>query len=369
MSTQYFIGLMTGTSIDGIDACLVSITNGQVTLVDAINHELPLKLKKDIISLCTPGENELFRTKILDRQLGQVFADATNQLLKKNQVSSERITAIGSHGQTIRHHPEASPAFSVQIGDPNTIAELTGITTVADFRQRDIAAGGQGAPLLPIFHKKVLIEDKYDIVLNLGGIANISFLDAQDQLIGFDTGPANLLMDYWINQHHGKNYDKDGEWAKAGQLNNELLAHLKNEPYFSQTAPKSTGRELFNSAWLAAKLSAFPGANLPAEDIQRTLLELTCSSIIDALPNPKQVRRIITCGGGAHNRFLINRLQHIIGQQTAVLKSDALGIPADWIEAIAFAWFAHNTLNKRASNVPSCTGAKGERILGGIYYA
>jgi anhydro-N-acetylmuramic acid kinase len=371
MQPLYFIGLMSGTSVDAVDAALISVRDNSITLIDAINTAIPDETRRDILALCNSGADEIQRMKTLDRQLGMLFANAALELLRKTGTSPRNITAIGSHGQTIRHRPDSKPAFTLQIGDPSTIAEITGITTVADFRQRDIAAGGQGAPLLPLFHRNALIKNNDDAVLNLGGIANISLTEQHsDKLIGFDTGPGNVLLDHWIGTSLGKKYDHKGEWAKSGQLSATLLECLLDEDYFSRAQPKSTGRELFNSPWLDRKLDACETNYLSNQDVQCTLVELTAVSVARGIREQiSSPGRVIVCGGGVHNQFLLDRIRAHLPKNTCVIPSDDVGIPADWVEAVAFGWFAYNTLNRKASNVPSCTGARGERILGGVYFA
>lgn len=369
MEEKLYIGLMSGTSVDAIDAALVGVHDSQILLIETTNLPLSDAIKQAILQLCLPGDNEIQKMKELDRQLGQLFSEAVQSLLAKAGKSAQDIVAIGSHGQTIRHNPTGTPAFSLQIGDPNTIAEITGITTVADFRQRDIAAGGQGAPLLPLFHKHSLIQKADDVALNIGGISNITFLNKiNGQLTGFDTGPGNILLDYWIHKTSGHHFDNYGEWAKSGTVDRKFLDLLMQENYFDLGIPKSTGRELFNAPWLEGKLDEHSKAISP-EDVQCSLTELTAITIAQEISKYIIPGRVIVCGGGARNSFLLSRLQSHLPKRTSILASDELGIAAEWVEATAFAWFAHNTLNHKPSNVFSCTGAKGDRVLGGIYYA
>jgi anhydro-N-acetylmuramic acid kinase len=339
-------------------------------LLETLSKALSSEIKQEILDLCLSGDNEINRMKTLDRKLGDLFSEATLDLLNKASKTPDEITAIGSHGQTIRHCPNSLPHFSLQIGDPNTIAEKTKITTVADFRQRDIAAGGQGAPLLPLFHKQVLMRHSGDVVLNIGGMANITFVNNDSGLLsGFDTGPGNVLIDYWVKKSTGAHFDDKGEWGESGRLQDLLLTKLLDEPYLNIPPPKSTGRELFNSTWLEKKLACFSGAKFTDKDIQNTLIEFTAVSITREITKHLNPKEVIVCGGGARNDYLLSRLSHHLPNNVSVITSDMRGIPAEWVEAMAFGWFAHNTLNGIASNVPSCTGAKTERVLGGIYLA
>jgi anhydro-N-acetylmuramic acid kinase len=368
MVARYYVGLMSGTSLDAVDAALVCLSGEEITLLETLNKELSDDLKQQILGLCQSGDDEINRMKALDRQLGKLFAETTLALLHKSGKTPNQITAIGSHGQTIRHCPNSTPHFSLQIGDPNTIAEETRITTVADFRQRDVAAGGQGAPLLPLFHKQALMRDPNDVVLNIGGISNITFVDEQSGLLsGFDTGPGNVLIDYWVKKSTGKSFDNNGEWGKSGKLQESLLTTLLNEPYLRLQPPKSTGRELFNSTWLEKKLAEFPSNCFTDRDIQNTLIEFTAISAAREIKKHLNPKVVVVCGGGARNSYLLNRISYHLPSESSLITSDDRGIPAEWVEAMAFGWFAHNTLTGTASNVPSCTGAKGARILGGIY--
>ncbi len=368
MIERYYVGLMSGTSLDAVDAALVCLNGEEITLLETLNKELSEDLKQQILDLCQSGDDEINRMKALDRKLGTLFAETTLALLHKSGKTPNQITAIGSHGQTIRHCPTSNPQFSLQIGDPNTIAEETRITTVADFRQRDVAAGGQGAPLLPLFHKQALMRDPNDVVLNIGGISNITFVDGKSGLLsGFDTGPGNVLIDYWVKKSTGMSFDNNGKWGGSGKLQEPLLTTLLNEPYLSLQPPKSTGRELFNATWLEKKLAAFPPDSFADRDIQNTLIEFTAKCVVREIEKYLNPKVIVVCGGGARNSYLLKRISYHLPRDVSVITSDERGIPAEWVEAMAFAWFAHNTLCGIASNVPSCTGAKGERILGGIY--
>ena len=365
---MHYIGLMSGTSVDGIDAALVSIPPaGGFAVVATHQHPLPDTVRLAIQSLMQPGTNEIDREGELDMQLGGLFAEATAALLRKSGMPPSQIRAIGSHGQTIRHRPQAAHAFSRQIGNPSVIAETTGITTVADFRARDMAAGGQGAPLVPAFHAALFRKAGANrAIVNIGGIANITWLagDARTEVIGFDTGPGNTLLDLWTKQQLGRAYDQDGAWASSGKVLPALLTRLLDDSYFRQRPPKSTGREHFHLEWLAHHLAS----NEAPQDVQATLAELSARSIADALRRllPGTPQEVYVCGGGAHNRDLRVRLQAALGQ-IPLATTAALGLDPDWVEAAAFAWLAHQTLAGHPGNLPSVTGARRPVVLGGIY--
>jgi len=371
MSTHYYIGLMSGTSLDAVDAALISIGNEQIRLEHALSTPLPANLKAQILELCAGTSNEIELLGQVDRELGSLFASAALNLCQAAGVSPTNITAIGSHGQTVRHRPPdkqraADAAFSLQIGDPNTITELTGITTVADFRRRDIAAGGQGAPLVPAFHAAAFSQIGHErVIVNIGGMANISLLKADGEIFGFDTGPGNVLMDSWIKHCHGQAFDRDGEWAQSGTLNQQLLNTLLNDPYYAVLGPKSTGREQFNLAGLLSILERLD--DISPKDVQATLLELTAHSICAAIDQCSQGRgEVFICGGGSANLALCSRIQSLLPNQK-LATTDMLGIHPDWVEAAAFAWLAKQSIAGLAGNVPAVTGAKGARILGAIY--
>lgn len=367
---QLYIGLMSGTSADAIDAVLVDLRSTP-KLLTQYTLPIPTKTRQQIHALSLPGDNEIDRIGALDVNLGKLFARASQELLSKANISAAQITAIGSHGQTIRHRPPGSPqgTFTLQIGDPNLIAELTGITTVADFRRRDIAAGGQGAPLVPAFHRAIFhAQDKDRVIVNIGGMANITWLPAQGQILGFDTGPGNVLMDTWIAEHLGKSYDQNGVWAASGQACKILLTKLLTTPYFKLPAPKSTGRESFNRAWLDVSLGKLSSPLAPA-DIQATLLELTAITIADSINSLGQSSKdIFVCGGGAYNTALMHRLKVILSNDNLATTA-VLGVDPQWIEAMAFAWLAQQTINHRPGNLREVTGATREVVLGGVYYA
>lgn len=372
MADDLYIGLMSGTSLDGIDAVLVRFVNEKTTVLESLCLPLPSTLKDEIKSLINPGADEINQLMSLDVQLGQSFAQAVNQLIAKANIKKEDIIAIGSHGQTIRHLPTAEHPSTLQISDPNIIAEETGITTVADFRRRDMAAGGQGAPLVPAFHEKIFRNaNKNRVILNLGGIANITILpaDKTKAVTGFDTGPANTLMNHWIQQQQNKSYDKNGKWALSGQINDDFLEQLLDENYFQLTPPKSTGTEYFNANWLTQKLSKFPF--LAAEDVQASLAAFTATTIKDAINmytvGESVVEEIIICGGGVHNDFVLQLLKQYL-PNIEITSSEQYGLDPDYIEATAFAWLAKQAMEHKPGNLPEVTGAKQSVILGGVYY-
>lgn len=367
---QLYIGLMSGTSADAIDAVLVDL-HAIPQLIAQHTLPFPADIQQKIHAISLPGDNEIDRMGALDAMLGKLFAQSCAELLTKANVSADRIIAIGSHGQTIRHRPPGSAEgiFTLQIGDPNLIAELTGITTIADFRRRDMAAGGQGAPLVPAFHRAIFHSPTKDrVIVNIGGMANITWLPTQGKVLGFDTGPGNVLMDIWIAEHLGNAYDRNGAWACSGKVCPSLLSGLLATSYFSLLAPKSTGRESFNRAWLDEKLQKEALQPTP-NDIQATLLELTAITVADSINGLNQAsKEVFVCGGGAYNSALMQRLQELLPKDQ-LASTAMLGIDPQWIEAMAFAWLAHETINHRPGNLQEVTGARREVILGGIYFA
>ena len=366
-----YVGLMSGTSVDAIDSVIVRCGPAGVEILATHQHAIPPALKQQIAAISHAGDNEIERMGVLDRELGQLFAEATLQLLSSAEIPPEHIRAIGSHGQTIRQRPpSAAPrgpsSFTLQIGDPNTIAEVTGITTVADFRRRDVAAGGEGAPLAPAFHAAAFVKtDVNRAIVNIGGIANATFLTGNELRMGFDTGPGNTLLDHWISRHKGHSYDRDGAWSQSGKANPALLEHLSKHPYFQQQGPRSTGKETFNLAWLDAQLAQFPGVS--AQDVQATLVDLTATSIAHAIEtSPYAISEVYICGGGSHNLHLMQRLSSLMAPAT-VATTAALGMDPDWVEAATFAWLASRTMDGLTGNSRVVTGAAGARILGGVY--
>ena len=368
MTDDLYIGLMSGTSLDGIDAVLSRFNHDQPEVLEVHYQPLETELRHKIKTLIQPGENEINRLMALDVELGDYFAEAANQLLTKSGIKKEQVRAIGSHGQTIRHFPATEYPTTLQIADPNIIAEKTGITTVADFRRRDMAAGGQGAPLVPAFHAEVFRSKKLNrVILNLGGIANITILAADPVMPvkGFDTGPASTLMNHWSQQQQNNTFDDKGSWAGSGTINNDFLTALLADDYFKLQPPKSTGTEYFNPGWLTARLSEFPF--LAAEDVQATLCEFTAVSITNDIQKyAADTHEIYVCGGGVHNNYLLQRIQQHL-QGIPVQSTAKLGINPDYVEAITFAWLAKKTLEHKPGNLPDVTGAQHEVILGGIY--
>ncbi|HEY9134574.1 MAG TPA: anhydro-N-acetylmuramic acid kinase [Pseudomonadales bacterium] len=374
---QLYAGLMSGTSVDGIDAVLADFSSAQPLLVASYSHVIPESIKSRIAELCSPASpssntNQIDALGELHVQLGRLFADAVLALSAQANVDAKDILAIGSHGQTIRHRPKDSNnpfPFSLQIGDPNTIAHRTGITTVADFRLRDMAAGGQGAPLVPAFHQAVFYSEVMNrIILNIGGIANITLLekDRSTKVLGFDTGPGNTLMDQWIKQVKGEAYDKSGAWAASGSIHQALLKKLLAHHYFFQPAPKSTGREVFNLPWLESILSELNAIN--AVDVQRTLLEFTANTITQAIKAQTiKTGEVLVCGGGCHNNLLMTVLAEQL-PAFEVSTTTKAGCAPDWVEAMAFAWLAKQTLHQLPGNLPDVTGANTPVVLGGVYF-
>jgi anhydro-N-acetylmuramic acid kinase len=367
---KLYIGLMSGTSMDAIDAALVDFSKPNPQLYATHKMPMPPQLKSELNQLCAANTPTLMDFAELDVRMAQVFTESVQALLAKTPYSRNDILAIGSHGQTIFHAPERHYPFTLQIGDPNIIAEKTGITTIADFRRRDIAAGGQGAPLTPAFHNMIFRSQTEDrLILNLGGIANITYLpaDPTQTVLGFDTGPANLLLDHWAAQHLGTHFDDQGQWAASQPFDPTLLTQLLTSDYFHTPPPKSTGREQFNLEWLNKQLNPQIHTSNPAS-IQATLCELTAKSVALALqwlPHPFQ-GSIFVCGGGVYNTYLMQRL-YAHCQPHAVASCDRLGVPAEWVEAMAFAWLAKQTLEGKSGNLPDVTGAKQATILGGVY--
>lgn len=354
--------------MDSLDAALVDFSNELPRVVSTYRIPMPDTLKDRLLLLCSSAQHPQLGE--LDCALGIQFADLVLKLMQKAKRDTQEICAIGSHGQTIFHQPPRSasqPGFSVQIGDPNIIALRTGIMTVADFRRKDMAAGGQGAPLVPAFHRAAFYSPgKNRVIVNIGGMANITLLPKNGKVSGFDTGPGNVLLDMWIQKHLQQPYDQAGQWAGQGEINPALLARFLTEAFFKKTPPKSTGRELFNMLWLEKHLST-ETKPVPAIDVQATLTALTTKSISEAIrTHAPDTDEIFICGGGAHNDFMMNLLQKDTGLKIA--STAALGIDPDWVEAAAFAWLAKQTMENKPGNLPEVTGATQAVVLGGIYY-
>ncbi len=358
------LGLISGTSADAIDVALIE-TDGRPRLLATHAEPYPDELRDSILALGQSGTVSLQALGELDVAIARAFAQAALNLLDINKRPADSIAVLGSHGQTVWHSPDSVLPFTMQLGDPNVIAELTGITTVADFRRRDIAAGGQGAPLVPAFHQ-ALFQSAYEdrAILNLGGIANLTLLSAEGGIRGFDTGPANALLDAWCARNWGLPCDTNGTFAASGRLVQGLLDDLMSDPYFARPAPKSTGREYFHLAWLESRLGNRP--SLSATDLQATLLHLTARSISEALKREApHTLRVFACGGGVQNPVLMKAIAEAIAPME-LATVEALGVNADFLEAMAFAWMAAETLQGRASNLPEVTGARGKRVLGVI---
>ena len=368
-----YIGLISGTSTDAVDAAIVDVTAERVKLVAGHSEPIPEAIATALRNAIDNDRLERAAFWQLDRRVGELFAQAVLTLLEKAGVDATRVRAIGSHGQTVFHAPDVEFPCTVQIGDPNTIAERTGITTVADLRRRDMAAGGQGAPLAPALHNALFRTESHDrVVVNIGGIGNLTLLpaDPSTPAIGFDTGPGNTLMDVWAGRMRGVAMDVDGAWARSGTCHRALLALFKTEPYFALQPPKSTGRELFNLQWIDRYLEQL-GEQLdekPAgEDVQRTLCELSVETIAEAVElHAPRAREVLICGGGAHNALLMERLAERL-RPVEVRSTASIGLDPDWVEAVAFAWMAARTMDGLAGNLPAVTGASHPVILGGIY--
>lgn len=361
---QRYLGVMSGTSLDGLDIALIE--QDQHTRLIATHYlPMPAALHAELLALCSSGPDELARAALAEQRWVELAAQGIQALLAEQQLQPDDVRAIGSHGQTIRHEP--ARGFSIQIGNPALLAELTGISVVSDFRRRDIAAGGQGAPLVPAFHEALFATGQRCAVLNVGGFSNLSLLQPERPVHGFDCGPGNVLLDAWIQLQRGERFDRDGAWAANGVVIPELLHALLNDPFFQTRGPKSTGRELFSLEWLQQHLAQLP-PYAPA-DVQATLLEMTAQSIIDSLTAAQQnTETLLVCGGGAHNGALMRRLQSLL-PNARVSSTAAQGVPPDWVEAMAFAWLAHCCLEQIPANRPSVTGARGLRVLGAIYPA
>ena len=353
---------MSGTSLDGVDAVLADLAGPAPRNLASVHQPFDAGLRAELLALNTAGNGELERAALCANALSRIYAAAVAEVLARASVPAARVRAVGCHGQTVRHRPEAG--YTLQLGNPALLAELCGARVVADFRSRDVAAGGQGAPLVPAFHAAVFraaAEDR--AVLNLGGIANLTWLPSRGSVAGFDSGPGNCLMDRWAELHLGTPIDRDGAWASGAHADSELLARLLDEPFFAQLPPKSTGRDLFNEAWLRARLPRGAGS----QAIQATLLELTARTVADALARHcRDAQRLIACGGGVRNRALMARLRALLAP-LPVDSSEQHGIEPSLVEATAFAWLARQALEEIPASLPSVTGARGARVLGAIY--
>lgn len=365
MKSGRYIGVMSGTSLDSVDVVLVAINEGIIAQQANYSHPIPEQLKKDILGMCQGQFTTLLAVGTLDTQLGILFGEAVLGLINQFGIATADVIAIGCHGQTVWHQPSGATPFSMQLGDNNQIAALTNITTVGDFRRRDMAYGGQGAPLVPIFHHALLAhETERRIVLNIGGIANLSLLTPKLPVRGFDTGPGNILMDAWISRNRGLAYDNHAQWALEGTVNLPLLQQMLSDPWFALIAPKSTGREYFNMQWLERQLSKIKTV-LPV-DIQTTLAELTAVTITKQILLAGGCDRLLVCGGGAKNPLVMARISAML-PDIEVCLTDNLGIKSGDMEALAFAWLAFRTLSGLPGNLPAVTGARCETVLGAIY--
>lgn len=364
---------MSGTSLDGVDGVLADFSESTLRVLHHASSPLPPNLRAELLALNQPGDNELHRAALAANGLMQVYADVVQQLFSNSALDVKAVRALGAHGQTVRHQPQnhGGTGYTLQLCNPALLAELTGLDVVADFRSRDVAAGGQGAPLVPVFHQLVFGDlNDTTAVLNIGGMANLTVIEPPTrggEVMGFDCGPGNVLLDAWCQQHTGQPFDANGAWASAGKVDAELLANLLSAPYFALPAPKSTGRDLFNPQWLAAQLSKIP--QLKAADIQATLTELTASACATCVRSyAKYSKHLIVCGGGAFNDLLMQRLQALLPGQS-VQSSSAHGLPPLQVEAAAFAWLARKTIHREALSLQKITGAKGARVAGAIYPA
>lgn len=361
---ELYIGLMSGTSMDGIDAVLVDFSSTQAKLVTSHSHSWPTALQQALIDARGIPDNQLDTLSSLDMQTAEVFAEACFKLLDNTNYQSKDILAIGNHGQTIRHRPDIEKPFSLQIGNTDKLAALTDIDVISDFRNPDIQAGGQGAPLAPAFHLAAFYNAQVNrVVVNIGGISNITILakDSNQPVTGFDCGPGNTLMDAWISQHNRQHCDKDGALASSGKTDVRLLATLLLDDYFKLPPPKSTGFEYFNLEWL----NRYIDSEMAVADVQSTLCDLTATSIIRAINQyAPDTEEIYICGGGVHNQELMRQLQAIT--KCPVQTTEALGVHPDWVEAMAFAWLAYRYNHQLSGNLPSVTGARSAVILGSL---
>lgn len=359
--SSVFIGVMSGTSLDGVDIVLCEIDSSDCQLLLSSEYPFDKQLKSDILQIINETTTTIQEIGILNHRLGVLFGDAISSFMCENKIDAKSVRAIGLHGQTLWHQPDEPYPFSMQLGDANIVSAKTDVQVIADFRGMDIANGGQGAPFAPAFHQFIFKNhNKISAVLNIGGMANITLLD--DEVKGFDSGCGNVLLDLWASIHISKSYDRDGEFAKSGEVHQELLVEMLHDEYFKKLPPKSTGREYFNQKWLAKYLMKFK--SIKNEDIQRTLLELTAQTIADDVKKTK-INQLIVCGGGAKNIFLMQRLEMLCG--TEVVVSDELGVSGDFMEAMLFAWLAYKRVHRQKVALSGVTGAKKDSILGCIY--
>lgn len=367
----YFIGLMSGTSLDGTDGVLVSFSPNSEALVVLAHAHRPFSasLRQELLELNRASGDELHRAALCANALARNYADVVQAILESAKIGAEQVQAIGCHGQTVRHRPREfdGVGYTIQLNNPALLAEFSGIDVVAEFRTRDIAAGGQGAPLVPAFHRAVFGRLEHTVaVLNIGGMSNLTTIGPKGETTGFDCGPGNVLMDLWCARHTGQAFDRGGAWAASGQIIEPLLQELLSEPFFQLPPPKSTGRDLFSASWLEAKVAAH--SSCPPQDIQATLAELTAACCADAITQHSGLQRdVLVCGGGAFNADLLARMARRLGSQVSTTAER--GLPADQVESAAFAWLAKACVLRQAGNLVSATGARGSRVLGAIYPA
>ncbi|MBV8635945.1 MAG: anhydro-N-acetylmuramic acid kinase [Burkholderiaceae bacterium] len=371
MSKPLFIGLMSGTSLDGVDGVLAEFAEGRPRLLQACYTAFPPDLRAELMALQSPGGDEIRREALAANLLVDAYTHCVQQLLQESGVAADKVQAIGCHGQTVRHNP--LQGYTRQTNNPALLAERCGIDVIADFRSRDVAAGGHGAPLVPAFHRAIFgAEGRMRVVANIGGMANISILDGMNEaVIGFDTGPGNVFLDLWAAQHLGQPYDAGGQWGAGGQVVQRMLATMLAEPFFDLAPPKSTGRDLFDPVWLLRQLAAFPQA--APQDVQATLCALTAQTLADAIArHAASAEEVYVCGGGAYNAELLRGLQrelHALGSHATVSSTDVLGVAPNHVEALAFAWLAERFTARQPGNLATVTGARGPRILGALYPA
>ncbi len=366
----WYIGLMSGTSLDGVDGVLAELGEGAPLRSSAFVHRsMPDDLRAELLALNCPGDNEIHRSALAANSLMQLYAQAVSELLRQARLDAKAIAAVGAHGQTVRHRPGEfdGTGYTTQLANGALLAELCGIDVVCDFRSRDVAAGGQGAPLVPAFHAACFAQPGLDVaVLNLGGIANLSLLPAHGEVQGFDCGPGNVLMDLWCQRHRGQAFDADGAWAGSGRVHPDWLTQWLAEPFFDRPPPKSTGRDLFNVHWLDARVAA----SAEPADVMATLAELTAAAVTQALRrHAPATQRLLVCGGGALNHHLMATLRRRLGPSVELMSTLQSGLPPDQVEALAFAWLASRFSARAPGNLAGVTGARGARVLGALYPA